>query len=81
VPVLRLLDAVASYLGAILVRMSVPLSEWSGVGATREPHEAITAFNEQTAAQTATMIRLARAIALLTVLMLLGLVVQIVLAT
>ena len=39
------------------------------------------AFNEQTAAQTKTMIVLTRAIAFLTVLMLVGLVVQIVLAT
>ncbi len=61
--------------------MTVPLSEWSGSGATRELHEAIMAFNEQATAQTQTMIRLTRVIALLTVLMLIGLVIQIVLAT
>ena len=63
-----------------MAKSGIPISELSGSGATRELHDTIKAFNEQTAEQTAAMIRLTRAIAVLTGLMLIGLVAQIIIA-
>jgi uncharacterized membrane protein len=58
----------------------IPLSEWSGSGATRELHESIREFNQQTARQTRQLIVLTWVIAVLTAIMTLGVAVQIVLA-
>lgn len=58
----------------------IPLGEWSGSAATRELHETIREFNALAAKQTAAIIQLTRILVLLTVLMLIGLVVQIALA-
>jgi CHASE3 domain sensor protein len=58
----------------------IPLDQWSGSAATRELHETIRAFNDQAAKQTAAIIRLTWILVVLTALMLVGLVVQIVLA-
>jgi hypothetical protein len=58
----------------------VPLSEWSGSGATRELHETIKAFNKEATAQASAMVCLTKWIAGLTPVMAVGLVVQIVLA-
>ena len=65
----------------------IPLSEWSGSGATRELHETIERFNVETAKQTRQLLILTRVIAaltaiiaLLTLVMVGGLFVQIYLA-
>jgi len=58
----------------------IPLSEWSGSGATRELHETMKAFVEQSDRQAKAMIRLTWAIAVLTVAMLGAVIVQIALA-
>ncbi len=58
----------------------IPLGEWSGSNATRELHEAIREFNQEAAKQTAIMIRLTRLIVGLTVVLVIGLVVQIIVA-
>ena len=58
----------------------IPLSEWSGSGATRQLEATIREFNEETSRQTATMIRLTRWIVVLTVVLVVGLVVQIIIA-
>ncbi|HEY4281053.1 MAG TPA: hypothetical protein VGM91_22765 [Conexibacter sp.] len=63
-----------------MAKSGIPLSEWGGSGATDRLRETIEAFNEQANRQTAEMIKLTRWICALTVLMLVGLVVQIVLA-
>lgn len=56
---------------------NVPLSEWSGSGATDRLRETLDEYNRATARQTAQLIRLTRALVVLTVLLLVGLVVQI----
>jgi hypothetical protein len=58
------------------VRGGVPLSAWSGSGATDAMHETLKAFSEEAARQNATLVRLTRALVFLTVV----LVVQIALA-
>jgi hypothetical protein len=57
--------------------MGIPLGQWSGSNATRELHETIKAFVDASNQQAETMKRLTWAIVGLTVLMLIGLVVQI----
>lgn len=59
---------------------NIPLGEWSGSAATEALHETIQEFNDQASAQAQAMIRLTWAIVVLTACMLIGLVVQIVLA-
>lgn len=63
-----------------MAKSGIPLSEWNGSAETQRLRESIETFNEQSARQSATMITLTRWICVLTVLMLIGLVVQIVLA-
>jgi hypothetical protein len=63
-----------------MAKSSIPLSEWSGSGATDRLHETVVRYSEATSKQTAQLIRLTWAIAVLTGLLLIGLVVQIVLA-
>jgi hypothetical protein len=58
----------------------IPLSEWSGSGATDRLHSAIAEFNETATRQTTQLVRLTWALVILTVLLFAGLVVQIVLA-
>lgn len=58
----------------------IPLSEWSGSGATRELHDTIRKFNEVTSRQTQEILKLTRVIAVLTLVMTIGLAVQIFLA-
>ena len=58
----------------------IPLSEWSGSGATRELHETIKQFNAAAERQTAQMLALTRQIKWLTWAMLLAAAVQIYLA-
>jgi hypothetical protein len=58
----------------------IPLSEWSGSGATRELHETIERFNAETAKQTRQLLILTWVIAVLTAVMVVGLFVQIYLA-
>lgn len=58
--------------------MGVPLDEWSGSKATKELHETISQFVDSSDRQTKQMIRLTQAIVILTVLMFIGLLVQIV---
>lgn len=55
--------------GASVSRMAksgIPLSEWSGSGASDRLRETVDEFNEQSVRQTAEMIRLTRAILALT---------------
>jgi len=59
---------------------NIPLSEWSGSGATRELHETIKAFNEASAKQTRQLLILTWVIAVLTTTMTIGLGIQIWLA-
>jgi hypothetical protein len=59
---------------------NIPLSEWSGSGATRELHETIRKFNEVTSRQTQEILKLTRVIAFLTFVMAVGLAIQIFLA-
>jgi hypothetical protein len=58
----------------------IPLSEWSGSGATDRLHQTVEKYSEVTAKQTAELIRLTRQLVLLTWLLFIGLIVQIVLA-
>jgi hypothetical protein len=58
----------------------IPLSEWSGSGATDRLHETIKEFVAVTEKQTAQLIKLTRALVALTVVLVVGLVVQIVVA-
>jgi hypothetical protein len=58
----------------------VPLSEWSGSGATDRLRETIERYSDVTATQTAQLIRLTRALVTLTAILCIGLIVQIVLA-
>lgn len=57
---------------------NIPLSEWSGSGATRELLASIQEFNQQAARQTRHLILLTWVIAILTFAMLAAVVVQIV---
>ncbi|MDX2252012.1 MAG: hypothetical protein NW202_06985 [Nitrospira sp.] len=58
----------------------IPLSEWSGSGATRKLHETIRDFNEVASRQTQEILKLTRVIAFLTLVMTVGLIVQVFLA-
>jgi hypothetical protein len=58
----------------------IPLSEWSGSGATRELHETIKQFVGSSDRQSAEMIRLTRQLKWLTWAMLFAVIVQIYLA-
>jgi hypothetical protein len=58
----------------------IPLSEWSGSGATDRLHATIAEFNEVATKQTAQLVRLTRALVLLTLVLVVGLGVQIYLA-
>ena len=60
---------------------NIPLSEWSGSGATRELHETIKAFNDASNRQTKQLLILTWVIAFLTAIMTIGVGVQIWLAT
>jgi hypothetical protein len=58
----------------------IPLGQWSGSDATNALHETIQRYQETSSKQTAQMLRLTWAIAVLTFVMLIGLAVQIYLA-
>jgi hypothetical protein len=58
----------------------IPLSEWSGSGATERLHKTVVEYSEATAEQTKQLIRLTRQLVILTLLLLGGLVVQVLLA-
>lgn len=58
----------------------IPISEWSGSGATDHLRETISEFNATTAEQTAQLVRLTKALVVLTALLFVGLLVQVVLA-
>jgi hypothetical protein len=58
----------------------IPLGQWSGSDAINELYETLRRYNDIATRQAATMIRLTRAIVVLTILLFAGLVVQIVLA-
>lgn len=60
--------------------MGIPLSEWSGSGATERLHQTMAEYSEATAKQTAQLIRLTWALVILTGLLFVGLIVQVVLA-
>lgn len=60
--------------------MPIPLSEWSGSGATERLRETLSAYNERAEEQTAEMVRLTRWIARLTWAMVALVVAQIVIA-
>jgi hypothetical protein len=60
-----------------MAKSGIPLSEWSGSGATKHLEETVTALNERTEAQTAEMIRLARTLTRMTAVMAVAVVVQI----
>jgi len=64
----------------MLANSGIPFDEWSGSGATDRLREAIVASSEATERQTRTMLRLTWAIAAMTALMLVGVVLQIVVA-
>jgi hypothetical protein len=55
----------------------IPLSEWSGSGATRELHATIKEFNQSANQQARTMIRLTRYLLGLTVVMTIAVILQI----
>ncbi len=57
--------------------MNIPLDEWSGAGATKELHETIRQFVEESGKQARTMIRLTWWISFLTVAMFLAVGVQV----
>lgn len=63
-----------------MAKSGIPLDQWSGASATNELHETIKAFNETASTQTRTLVRLTWALVGLTVVLVLGLAVQIVLA-
>ncbi|MCL5736922.1 MAG: hypothetical protein M1274_15355 [Actinobacteria bacterium] len=63
-----------------MVIEGIPLSEWSGSGATRELQETIRQFNEKADKQTQQMIRLTRGILWLSLVMVAAVLAQIVLA-
>jgi hypothetical protein len=57
--------------------MNIPLDDFSGSGATKKLIEIIKDYNEATSKQTQKIINLTWAIVVLTVLMLIGLIIQI----
>jgi 4-hydroxybenzoate polyprenyltransferase len=57
--------------------MNIPLGKWSGSDATDALHASIKEFNAQSGRQTKQMLRLTWVMAVLTAVMLLGLVIQI----
>lgn len=58
----------------------IPISEWSGSGATKQLEETIKKFNEETSKQTRQLLILTWVMTILTVLMTIGVVIQIYLA-
>jgi hypothetical protein len=56
----------------------IPLSEWSGSGTTDRLREVIIEFGETAEKQTRTMIRLTKMITGLTVILVIGLVIQVI---
>jgi hypothetical protein len=60
--------------------MGIPIGQWSGSDAINELHETIKQFNEASSRQTKHLIILTWAIVVLTIMMLIGLGVQIYLA-
>jgi hypothetical protein len=58
----------------------IPLSEWSGSGATERLHQTIRDFNKVTTKQTDNLVRLTRQLVILTWVLCIGLVVQVALA-
>jgi hypothetical protein len=60
--------------------MGIPIGQWSGSDAVHELHETIKQFNEASSKQTKHLIILTWAIVVLTIMMLIGLGVQIYLA-
>jgi hypothetical protein len=58
----------------------IPISEWSGSGATERLRETVAEYSEQTARQTNQLIWLTRALVGLTCVLVIGLVIQVVLA-
>jgi hypothetical protein len=63
-----------------MTKGGIPLSEWSGSGATDRLRETVETYSEATTKQTAELIRLSRRLVLLTGLLFIGLIVQVVLA-
>jgi len=59
---------------------NIPLSEWSGSEATRQLEETLKKFNEETSKQTRQLLVLTWVMTILTVLMTIGVVIQIYLA-
>ena len=59
---------------------NIPLSEWSGSGATKQLEETLKKFNEETSKQTRQLLILTWVMTILTVLMTIGVVIQIYLA-
>lgn len=64
----------------MMANSGIPLSEWSGSGATHELHETIKQFNATAERQSAEMVALTRQLRWLTLAMLFAVVVQIYLA-
>jgi hypothetical protein len=60
--------------------MGIPIGQWSGSDAANELHETIKQFNEASSRQTKHLIILTWAIVILTIMLLIGLGVQIYLA-
>ncbi|MEO7841807.1 MAG: hypothetical protein ABIU06_20890 [Anaerolineales bacterium] len=60
--------------------MGIPIGKWSGSDSIDELHKTIREFNEASSKQTKQLIILTWVIAVLTILMLIGLVIQIYLA-
>ena len=58
----------------------IPIEEWSGAKATKELHETVKRFGEESSKQTRQMLRLTWAIVGLTVTMLIAVFVQIIVA-
>jgi hypothetical protein len=58
----------------------IPLNEWSGSGAIKELEKTLRKFNEETSKQTRQLLILTWAMTILTVLMTIGVVIQIYLA-
>lgn len=63
-----------------MAKTGIPLGEWSGSAATDRLREAVVGYSEVTAKQTRQLVRLTWALVALTCLLLVGLIVQIVLA-
>ena len=77
--------ALSSWNGFVVIdhetnKMNMPLDQWNGSDATKALHATIKAFNEQSSKQTDQMLKLTRWITGLTVVMTVGLAIQIYLA-